>query len=167
MPYTVEDFKTVHNASEVIERNAISFGARVGRLDASTSKDLLTKAVDSLLSSNKTLTEINNLSAYLFVVYKRIVILWCEKKQKEESLDGNTEAVKYYHDIERKILIEEIVRLMNDQERFIYNYLVLGYSYSEIAEKYNQAFKTNFSANVLRSKFSKMTQKIAKKLLLE
>lgn len=165
MPFTSEEIKIAHDAFDEIQSSAISFGTRIGKLDQTTSKDLLLQAVDNILESEKRLSEIDNLPAYLFVSYKHLVISWCKKKQKEVDLEENKEPLKFYQDIERKILIEEIVRLMNVQERFIYNYLVLGYSYKEIAEKYNRAFKKNFSANVLRSKLSKATQKISKKLL--
>lgn len=165
MSYTSKEIKLVHDAAENILSSAVAFGARTGIPDSEISKDLLFQAVDNTLSSGTRLSEINDLPAYLFVAYKRLIIAWCKQKQKEEDLEENAEALASYQDIERKILVEELVRMMSEQERFIYNYLVLGYSYKEIAEKFNRAFKKNFSANVMRSKLSKATQKISKKLL--
>lgn len=103
--------------------------------------------------------------AYLFTAFKRCLF---DETQKRANLNASTPVdVETLSDrglaeeIERKILLEEIVRHMDSRTREVYEGLVLGYSFEELAEVMDT------QANSLRSAFSKGVKKIAAKFALE
>jgi hypothetical protein len=67
-------------------------------------------------------------------------------------------------DIEAKILIEEVVKRLKEEERFIFNCLAQDYSYREISKLYERQFGIRMEENVLRSKFSKAVKKLAEEI---
>ena len=112
---------------------------------------------------------IENLPGYLFKSFKYLVLDELRKNQRYEDLteeqigalsDRQTAARK----IEREILREEIVRHLNAEARFIFNYLALGYSFKEISSLFSQQFGSPVAENALRSKYSRALKQAAKKL---
>lgn len=104
--------------------------------------------------------------AYLFTAFRRCL---SDETQTKVSLtksppddvetlaDDNNLA----DEIERKILLEEVVRHMDPKTRGIYERLTLGYSFEEIAGSMGT------QANRLRSAFSKRIKKIASEFAIE
>ena len=96
--------------------------------------------------------------AYLFTAFTRCLF---DERQKKDDFNRTTpDDVEALADddglaaqIERKILLEEIVRHMDPKTRYIYEQLTLGYSFEEIAEA------KGTQANRLRSAFSKRLEK--------
>ena len=102
------------------------------------------------------------LKAYLFTSFRRCLL--DEIKNRKSSTVARLEDLEAVADessseslaeqIEKKILLEEIVSHMDDGTRFIYERLILGYSFEEIAETLGT------KSNVLRSRFSKSMSRI-------
>lgn len=103
------------------------------------------------------------LKAYLFTSFRRSLLDEIKNKQSStvvrlddlEAVTDQSSSESLATQIERKILLEEIVRHMDSKTRFIYERLILGYSFEEIAE----AMGTQ--SNILRSTFSKRIRRIA------
>ena len=103
------------------------------------------------------------LKRYLFTSFRRCLL--DEIKNEQSSAGSRVEDLEAVADqssseslaeqIEKKILLEEIVRHMDDKTRFIYERLILGYSFEEIAETMGT------KSNILRSRFSKTIRRIA------
>ena len=103
------------------------------------------------------------LKRYLFTSFRRCLL--DEIKNKKSSTVARLEDLEAVADqsssesladqIEKKILLEEIVSHMDDKTRFIYERLILGYSFEEIAETMGT------QSNILRSRFSKSVKRIA------
>jgi hypothetical protein len=86
-------------------------------------------------------------------------------RKREASLDSvnrelavDTSSVKR---LEERVLLEEIVARMDEQMLQVYERLILGYSFEEIAHEQGK------KANVLRSMFSKKLRKIAAEINAE
>lgn len=87
--------------------------------------------------------------ALLHAVAKHYASL--ESINKELFADQSAAAV-----MEHNLLLAEIVARMDDDMRGIYEGLILGYSFEELAKKHGKP------ANLLRSKFSKGVKRIAR-----
>lgn len=102
------------------------------------------------------------LKAYLFTAFRRCLLdKFTREHPKEvapaalEEIADQTDSDGLAAQIERKILLEEIVRHMDSKTRSIYESLILGYSFAEIAEA------EGVQSNQLRSMFSKRLKKLA------
>jgi RNA polymerase sigma factor (sigma-70 family) len=111
--------------------------------------------------------EIHDLKGYLFAVFKRMVLSELEKEaghlraasllEQETSRDAEDLA----QILERKILIDEVVQRMDPQTRRVFELLVLGYTFEEIADR------TGVKANVIRSRFSKRINRLTRSIRRE
>lgn len=102
------------------------------------------------------------LKAYLFTAFRRCLLDKFTREHPKEVAPAALEEIADQTDpdglaaqIERKILLEEIVRHMDSKTRSIYESLILGYSFAEIAEA------EGIQSNQLRSMFSKRLKKLA------
>ena len=98
--------------------------------------------------------------AYLFTAFRRCLFDETQKKENintstPEDVEGLADDEGLADQIERKILLEEIVRHMDVDTRYVYERLILGYSFEEVAET------MGIQANRLRSAYSKRIKKIA------
>jgi DNA-directed RNA polymerase specialized sigma24 family protein len=107
--------------------------------------------------------KIFNLHSYLYQSFKHLVLAELEKQNRRreksddwfrerESLSDETEE----DEINKKILINELRIEMDEWTRAVFDLLRLGFSYEELVPHYGTA------ANVIRSKFSKKTARLAK-----
>lgn len=170
LSYSVEEIKSINEAGRDLLPLAKSFSRNICHLDPATAEDLMQEAVEKTLRYKAgKLDEIENLPAYLFKVYRHTLLAWVKQKQREVSFSEPQLEITTtsYQEIEKKILVSEIVSLMSVEEKFIYKNLTFGCSYDEISKEYNEKFKKNFLPNVLRSKFSKAVKRISRKLLNE
>lgn len=104
--------------------------------------------------------------AYLFTAFRRCLLDETQKKENintttPEDVEGLADGEGLAAQIERKILLEEIVRHMDSDTRYVYERLILGYSFEEIAKT------MNIQANRLRSSYSKRIKKIAAEFATE
>jgi DNA-directed RNA polymerase specialized sigma24 family protein len=110
--------------------------------------------------------QITNVPGYIFTSYKHLVLAELRQSRRLQQVDDlELESMQSTPDLalefERKLLIDEIIQHFDEQTRFIYDRLVLGYTYEEIVPAFENTFSVEVKANALRSRFSKAIQKIA------
>lgn len=163
------DVDKVYETARSLLPAAISFSIKKG-LDPTLAEDLLMEAAENLLNRKSTGdTDIKNIPGYLFTSFKNLVLNELQQNQRYEdlteaqfgSLSDRQIAVSQ---IEKEILKEQIVRHLSPEARFIFNCLVLGYSFKEISSLFYQQFGLRMADNAIRSKYSKALQRTAKKL---
>jgi DNA-directed RNA polymerase specialized sigma24 family protein len=156
----------VYNAAGAIWQRGRGF-ARSQGIDDGISHTAMIRAVAKVSrrqkGSDPYIKTPGALKAYLFTAFRRCLL--DEIKDKKTSAGASLEDLEAVADesssdslaikVEKKILLEEIVRHMDDKTRSIYERLILGYSFEEIAETMGT------QSNVLRSKFSKKVRRIA------
>lgn len=102
--------------------------------------------------------EIESLLPYLKTAFKREVLA---QLKQNRSVDLDSAAVSMSHfemDIDRKILLEQMMRRMDPANRRITELLILGYSFEEIARK------AGMKSNVIRSRHWKQLMKLKRDL---
>ncbi|MGI9065873.1 MAG: RNA polymerase sigma factor [Pyrinomonadaceae bacterium] len=105
-----------------------------------------------------------NLTAYLFVIFCRLLLEEQRRQSGHDQLDANTieglgnQKDSDSVDINQAILVREILDRADAWTREIYEYLILGYSYEEIAPK------LGMRANRLRSIWSKKIGRLKKQI---
>ena len=159
----------VYKAARALLPAAKSFSKKRG-LDPALAEDFMMEAAYKVVNrKHQEKVKIENLPAYLFTSFKRVVLEEIQKRQRyadltDEQFESLSDQSATFATIEREILKEEIVRHLNAEARFIFDRLALGYSYKEISEMFSDEFGSSIQENVLRSKFSKAVQRLAKKL---
>lgn len=102
--------------------------------------------------------EIESLLPYLKTAFKREVLAQL-KHNRLVDLDPVSEwATQFESDIDRKILIEEMMSRMDPVNRRITELLILGYSFEEIARR------DGMQSNAIRSRHSKQLMRIKRDL---
>ena len=133
--------------------------ARATLRDTAAGSRLMKKAAaDVTRTRRENDAEIKNLSGYIWMSYKRLVLKELEKENAhrrrdlmsvvESSGQDSTE-----EDLNRKILLQEVMRRMNAFTRDIFELLVVGYDFSEIGEKKKKnprALKRRFDRQIVR-----------------
>lgn len=132
-------------------------------------EDLMQEAISKVGPWRRRKPPITNLPAYLFTTYKHLLWAYLRRTQQEVNLSESAwgrlpASANPLQTIEAKILIEEIVKRLKEEERFIFNCLALDYSYREISKMYERQFGTKMGESVLRSKFSKAVKKLAEEI---
>ena len=102
--------------------------------------------------------EIESLLPYLKTAFKREVLAQLKHKRSEELEPAAGSACHFETDMDRKILLEEMMSRMDPTNRRITELLLLGYSFEEIARR------EGMQSNVIRSRHSKQLMKIKKSL---
>ena len=102
--------------------------------------------------------EIESVLPYLKTAFKREV--WAQlKKNRSVDLESTSECASWFEtDIDRKILVEQMLSRMDPANRRITELLILGYSFEEIARK------AGMQSNVIRSRHSKQLMKLKRDL---
>jgi DNA-directed RNA polymerase specialized sigma24 family protein len=107
---------------------------------------------------------IQNLQAYLFQTYKHLLLAEMEKENghRQRDLERHFELTSASdadaETLERKILIQQVIRRMDEWMRAIFELLTLGYSFEEIGRLRAE------NGHALRSKFHKRLGRLAKEL---
>lgn len=136
--------------------------------DAPTGLRLMLKAV--AIVSRKSAEPGNliaNLSAYLYQTYKHLVLAELEKenghrrRETERQTEIESLSVSLAEDVDRKILVQQIVRQMDDWMREVFELLTLGHTFEEIGRLRNQ------NAHALRTKFNKHLKRLTKQIQSE
>jgi DNA-directed RNA polymerase specialized sigma24 family protein len=151
-----------YNAAGQLWSKAVAF-AKAHGLDESDARAALMTTVVKVSKVDS--EQILSLPAYLFKSYKRRILETLNTLKREQSLDeinhelaADTVAARR---LEEKVLLEEIVARMDEETLIIYEHLILGYSFEEIARKQGK------KANVLRSMFSKRLKRISNEIRAE
>jgi DNA-directed RNA polymerase specialized sigma24 family protein len=110
---------------------------------------------------------IGNLRAYLIRTFKRLVLAQLEKESGHRRLesemlhDSTGEAVASTAELDQKILVQQIVKRMDEWMRKVFEELILDHTFEEIARKSNQ------NAHSLRTKYNKYLNKLMKQMQAE
>ena len=169
MSLDAQNASDVYEAARTLLPAARSFSKKRG-LDPALAEDFLMEAAYNVVNRKlQDKVKIENLPAYLFTAFKRVVLEEIRKKQRYADLTGEqfesiSDQQAAVAKIEREILKEEIARHLHAEARFIFDRVVLGYSYKEISSMFSDEFGSRIQENVLRSKFSKALQRLAKEL---
>jgi DNA-directed RNA polymerase specialized sigma24 family protein len=106
--------------------------------------------------------QIEHLKAYIFRAYEHEVLRQLQKQRLHDSLIlDNYQSIEETgtdDDVEKKILIEQILARMDTPNRHVFELLALGYSFEEIGRFLGKR------SNKLRSAFSKQLNKIKKEI---
>lgn len=113
-------------------------------------------------------SQIKNLRAYLYRCYKNLLLKELEKEcLHQKILEGlyqsyapSSECAEE-DEINRKILINELRRRMNEWTRTVFDFHKLGYSFEEMVPQLGAA------ANVIRSRYSKNIARLAREINAE
>ena len=135
--------------------------------DLDAGQRLLMKAVAIVSRRRREQPEqMTNLSGYLYVIFSHLLTEASRKQAIHDQLDnipdvgfGATDGQEA--EINQTILVREILSRADDWTREIYEYLILGYSFEELAPHYGM------KPNRLRSKWSKSMAKIRKQIKKE
>ena len=129
-------------------------------LDESDARDVLLKAIVSVSKVGG--EEIKNLPSYVLKTYTRLIWKAVDDQKHYESLDLINQEIAADADaaavLERQVLLGELVARMDVDMLRIYEGLILGYSFEELARKHGE------KANVLRSRFSRGLHRLAKEI---
>jgi DNA-directed RNA polymerase specialized sigma24 family protein len=146
----------VYNAAGEIWPNALRIAHHEG-LDDSDARAALFKAIARV--SKKEHGEIKSLRSYLFTTYIRLIRRAINDQKRFASLDAINNDISSDEQVaavmENEVLVGEIIARMHPDLRRIYEGLILGYSFEELARKERKP------ANVLRSRFSRGVRHLA------
>ncbi|HEX8774555.1 MAG TPA: sigma-70 family RNA polymerase sigma factor [Pyrinomonadaceae bacterium] len=105
---------------------------------------------------------IGNLKGYLSTTYKRLVLERLEKenghRHRDRQLLDLSSPTSDEADLDRKILIQQLIRRFDPWTRRVFELLALGYTYEEIAPS------IGMQANAVRSRYHKSIVKLKKQL---
>jgi hypothetical protein len=128
------------------------------------SKLLFRAAVVVSLKWTELNVQIDDLKAYLFQTYKHLVLDELRKEnrrreiQAERRIELDSLSINITEDVDRKILLEQIVRRMDPWLRRVYELRCLGHDFDVIARSLGE------KTNVVRSKYSKRVTHLIKKI---
>lgn len=133
--------------------------------DSATGLRLMVKAA-AIVSRKRAAQDdhINYLSAYLFQTYKHLVLAELEKenghrqREREMGMASASSPDSLAEDVDRKILVQQIMGRMDEWMRGVFEMQILGYTFEEIGQLRNQ------NAHVLRTKFNKRLKRLMKEL---
>jgi hypothetical protein len=135
--------------------------------DAAAGLRLMVKAA-ALVSRKRAAPDhaIENLSAYLFQTYKHLLLAEMEKQNGHRQRDLERHAAASAdaglnadaEELERRLLLQQIIARMDDWMRETFELLTLGYSFEEIGHLRHE------NGHALRTKFNKQLKKLANRL---
>lgn len=131
------------------------------------SRLLFKAAVIVSLKRNEPGVQIDDLKSYLFQTFKNLLLDELRKEnrrkeiQSEKRADLESLSVNIAEDVDRKILLEQIVRRMDPWLRRVYELRCLDYDFDLIARSLGE------KTNVVRSKYSKSLTKLIKRIRRE
>jgi len=108
--------------------------------------------------------QIANIRAYLFQTYKRLVLAEMQKENGHEAaLEAGLEAASHslVEEVDRKILVEQIVRRMDRWTRQVFEWLTLGHTFEEIGQALGK------SPPATRNKFRDQLNRLMKQIEAE
>jgi DNA-directed RNA polymerase specialized sigma24 family protein len=129
----------VYAAAGRLQRRAQDYAARLLRdVDEARARTMLLKAAAQVTRArDERAHQINELDAYLLQTFKRIVgdELQKDDNRRRFEVEAVYEADWYGQasNVERRILLAEIVGLMDEWTRSVFEWLTLDYSFGEIA----------------------------------
>ena len=145
----------VYDAAGRVWRQARDFAQRVLRdADDARARTLLLRAASQVTRARDERGQhVDELDGYLLQAFRRVVLAESEKdgnRRRFESEAGvETELHSQASNVERRILLEEIVGMMDEWTRTVFEWLTLDYSFDEIARH------LRMNTKVLRNKYNR------------
>lgn len=130
----------LYAAAGRIWRQSQDYAARVlpGSDQARTSTLLLKAAAQVTRACDAKAHQINDLDAYLFQTFKRVILAEFEKDTNRLRFETEAHFNAEWHaqatNVERRILLDELVTAMDVWTRSVFEWLTLDYSFEEIAQ---------------------------------
>lgn len=154
----------VYECAGALWPRAESFSVSVLR-DGPAGLKLLLKASALVTRARaERLTAVENLPSYLFRTYKRLVLEQLEVESGHRRLEAMLMQAPVAGDNDRsdeKILVQQIMRRMDQPMREVFELLLLGYTFEEIAERSGRG------ANTLRATYSKQIRRLVRSVNAE
>lgn len=154
----------VYETAGRVWRRARDFAQRVLQdADEARARTLLLKAASQVTRArDERGHHVNELDGYLLQTFKRIVLAESERddnRRRFESEAGlGTEWQSQASNVERRILLEEFVGMMDEWTRAVFQWLTLDYTFDEIARHLGMDTK------VLRNKYNRHVNTLIKRL---
>lgn len=154
----------VYESAGRVWRRSRDFAQRVLQdTDEARARTLLLKAACQVTRArDERERRVNELDGYLLQTFKRIVLAESERDGNRRRLESEaglgTEWRAQASNVERRILLEEFVGMMDEWTRTVFQWLTLDYTFDEIARHLNMDTK------VLRNKYNRHVKTLIKRL---
>ncbi len=106
--------------------------------------------------------QINELDAYLFQTFKHVVLAEVEKEDNRRRFETaayvNTELRGQAENVERRILLEELVSAMDPWTRNVFEWLTLDYTFNDIG------LHLGLNPKVVRTKYHRRLARLMKQI---
>lgn len=170
LPTFTDEFGTIDGD---VYAAALTLWPRLAGLAASTKHDpatahrLLMKACAQVTRKRASAPEtIVNLAAYLYRTWQRLVLDELEKENGHRRLEATlaadaaeTHALTHSSaELEQRILLQQVIKHMDDWMRRVFEYLTLGFSYDEIAAELGG------NGHAIRVKYDRQIRALAQRL---
>jgi DNA-directed RNA polymerase specialized sigma24 family protein len=133
--------------------------------DAAAGQHLLMKACALVTRKRASAPDtINNLPAYLYRTWQRLLLAELEKENGHRQRDAARLAAAAEDpalstsELERRILLQQIIQQMDGWTRRVFEYLTLGFSYEEIAAELGG------NGHAIRVKYDRQLKALAQRL---
>lgn len=150
----------IYKASGRIWGRAQDYASRVLQDDARARTLLLKAAAQVTRARDEKAREIVELDGYLLRAFKRVVLAELEKDYNRRRFESEAVVEADWHtqasNVERRILLAEIVSLMDEWTRSVFEWLTLDYTFDEIARH------LGMSPKVLRNKYNRHVNALIK-----
>lgn len=154
----------VYEAAGRVWRRACDFAARVLRdADDARARTLLIKAASQVTRArDEKGNQIDELDGYILQTFRRLVLAESEKDNNRRRLESEAGFESEWHaqasNVERRILLAEIVDMMDDWARFVFELLTLDYTFDDIAGH------LGMNAKVLRNRYNRRLKALMKEV---
>lgn len=152
----------IYEAAGRIWRRAQDYASRVLHDDARARTLLLKAASQVTRARDEREHQVNELDGYLLQTFKRLVLAELEKDDNRRRFEADAGFQAEWHaqasNVERRILLNEIVGLMDEWTRSVFEWLTLDYTFDEIARY------VGMNTKVLRNKYNRHVRALIKDL---
>ena len=129
--------------------------------DAAAGQRLLMNACALVTRRRQTGEELSNLTGYLYRTWQRLLLAELEKANGHRRLETDLAAASPRHtteDLDRRILLQQIIGQMDDWTRRVFEYLALDFTYDQIAAELSG------NGHAIRMKYDRKLQALAQRL---
>ncbi|MCA1636709.1 MAG: hypothetical protein LC802_24350 [Acidobacteria bacterium] len=154
----------VYMSAGRVWRKAQDYAARVLHdFDEARARTLLLKAAaQTTRARDENPHRIDELDGYLFQTFKRVVLAELQKDNNRRRFEGEAHIETEWHaqssNVERRILLGELVAAMDEWTRSVFEWLALDYNFDDIARHLGTDVK------VLRNRYNRRLTSLMKQI---
>jgi DNA-directed RNA polymerase specialized sigma24 family protein len=154
----------VYAAAARVWPRAQEFAERVLRVDDESRAHalLLKAAAHTTRARDERAHRINELDGYLFQAYKRLILAELEKDNNRRRFEAEARVGAEWHaqasNVERRLLLDELVNAMDEWTRGVFELLALDYNFDEIAGH------LRVNVKVLRNRYNRRINALMKQI---